>query len=879
MEKLFRYPSVVVGVIGVITVFFALQLPQAELDNNNIRFLPKGDQVRVVSEYIDDNFGGSIIILVGLERPFGTVFDPVFLARLREFAEAVESVDFVKDVNSLMSTQYITGDSNSIIVTDLMPKDFFGTKEEITELKRRIASWDMFRGSIISDDLLATQVIVTLNVNTEQQASAEVIASLMKIRNTAWEMFDGLADVYVTGQPVINATINEAMVTDNILLIPLVIVVVLAILFFSFRKWTFVLLPLLTVVTAVVWIAGGMSLLHVKFSIITTLLPVILVAVGSAYGIHVITHYIKDTVLQNRILTVEEHHAIVLALMRKLIKPIFLAALTTFAGFASFCFTSIVPMREFGYFSSFGVIALFAIAVTLIPSLLLIRGPSKSVPEISLAKVKKEKKGTKLDDTIGNVFLGLLRMRWRVLCVTALVVALSIYGLSKVVIDNELVEFFQNDTDISRSDRFIREYFGGSKEISLIVETDTTEELLSPAVLGAIDGLSTYLMERVPVVGKVVGFTDIIKRINQVFNIDESPEGLKRGTEEGFDVWEEAEDDFWFGFEDTSYEESDSQLSEINEELLDNNADSQFPTLNDLISLLDAASTESAEMSGSAFVREIKRQTNYDGLAYYEIPSDPARYGKETPEELQRLVSNYLILLAGDENSGYSNDPLEPTALRTMIQLRTKGNQDTLKVIDTINAYVTANFPKNVRIMMGGGAIQESAVTALIVNSQIISIVISILCVFVIMAFSNKSLFAGLIGVIPISIAVLCNFAAMGFFGVKLNIATSLIASLAVGIGIDYTIHFIDFFKREYTAGNADFLRSTFVGCGKAILINAISVGAGFSVLTFSQFRILAQMGALIALSMGITALVSLTVIPVLLTILQPRFVYGKRGS
>ena len=65
-------------------------------------------------------------------------------------------------------------------------------------------------------------------------------------------MFTGLADVYVTGQPVINATINEAMVTDNILLIPLVIVVVLVILFFSFRNCTFVILPLLTVVTAVV---------------------------------------------------------------------------------------------------------------------------------------------------------------------------------------------------------------------------------------------------------------------------------------------------------------------------------------------------------------------------------------------------------------------------------------------------------------------------------------------------------------------------------------------------------------------------------------------------------------------------------------------------
>jgi predicted RND superfamily exporter protein len=87
----------------------------------------------------------------------------------------------------------------------------------------------------------------------------------------------------------------------------------------------------------------------------------------------------------------------------------------------------------------------------------------------------------------------------------------------------------------------------------------------------------------------------------------------------------------------------------------------------------------------------------------------------------------------------------------------------------------------------------------------------------------------------------------MEFLHVTINIATALIASLAVGIGIDYTIHFIDAFKREYAAGG-DYLYRTFTGTGKAILINAVSVGAGFAVLVLSQFRVFAQLGSLIAL-------------------------------
>jgi predicted RND superfamily exporter protein len=95
-----------------------------------------------------------------------------------------------------------------------------------------------------------------------------------------------------------------------------------------------------------------------------------------------------------------------------------------------------------------------------------------------------------------------------------------------------------------------------------------------------------------------------------------------------------------------------------------------------------------------------------------------------------------------------------------------------------------------------------------------------------------------------------------------------------VGIGIDYTIHFIDAFKREYSGGG-DYLYRTFAGAGKAILINAVSVGAGFGVLMLSQFRLMAQFGGLIALSMGISAVVSLTVIPVLLMTVRPKFIYG----
>jgi predicted RND superfamily exporter protein len=874
MKGILRHPKLCIAFIAVLTLFFALQLPRAQLDNNNMRFLPEKNQARVISEYIDETFGGSMMILVGLERPYGTVFDPVFLERVKTFSLAVENVDLVKDVNSIMSTQYISADGDTIVVADLVGQDFTGSQEEIAELKRRIASWDLFQGSIISKDLRAAQIIITLDVTTEESTKPEATASLVKIRGMAREMFDGLAEVYVTGQTVINENINESIIQDVLLLIPLVVILVLGVLFFSFRRFSFVMLPLITVIVAVIWTVGAMVLIGMKLSILTTILPVILVAVGSAYGIHVVTHYMEDT--GDRDLSVEEHQEFIFTLMGKLIKPVALAALTTFAGFVSFCFTSIVPIQEFGYGSSFGVIACFIIAVTLIPSLLLARGPGKAKQKAVSTDAPRTDKSGKV---IGNFFLKITNRKKTVLFVTAAAVLLCLYGVSKLIVDNVVIEYFRNETDISRSDRFIREYFGGSKEVTLVVEADTTEDLLDPAVLSAVDNLSAYLSERVPAVGKVVGFTDIIKRINQVFNADEGPYGLRpTGLLSIEDDSKPLDDDFGFGFgfgfEDTGFDDfSDAPFAETVPTIA-HSLDSYSAA--DLITLLDTAAGKSSSLNGSELIGELKRLINYDGFSYYEIPADPARYGKKSPDELQRLVSNYLVLLAG-EDSGYSNDPLEPTALRTTIQLRTTGQKDTQAVIDDINTYIAANFPGNVRTLMGGGAVQELAITDLIVNAQIISVAVSVLMVFLIVALSNRSAAAGIIAAVPLAIAILSNFAVMGFLGIKLNIGTALIASLSVGIGIDYTIHFIDSFKREYQTGDADFLRRAFSSCGKAIVINAVSVGAGFSVLAFSLFRILADFGALIALSMIITAIISLTVIPVLLITVKPKFIYGGK--
>jgi predicted RND superfamily exporter protein len=886
MEKLFKHPWLIVLVITAVTVFFALQLPRAELDNNNLRFVPKSDPALKISNRIDDTFGSSLFILIGLERKYGTVFEGEFLNRLRDFVRRVEEMPVVENVSSLVSTDYITAQGDSIVVEKLVGEDFTGTEAEAAELKRRVLSWDMYDRALVSADFSATQVLVPLDISSDDAGRPEAVGSFLLIRDMAREMFQDTAAVYAAGMPVISSTINEAVNADLILLVPLVILVVLTVLFFSFRRLTAVILPLLTVVVAGIWSIGAMPLFDVKLSVITTVLPVILVAVGSAYGIHVITHYITD--LGRRSLSPEEHRDLVFELLRKIGKPVFLAALTTFVGFFSFCFTKVVPIREFGIFASFGVLASFAVALTLIPSLLLIRGPK---PLVSPG-AKKQGDAGEADDPLSVVIAETLvqaaRKKRFVLILTTAVLLFSLYGLSKIIIDNIMVEYFKPHTDVYRSDVFIREKFGGSKVLSVVLEADDTETLLHPRSLNAMEGLAVYLGERVPQVGKVMGFTGLIKRINQVFNADESPDGITPAAGSGGATEAGGFGDFGFGdfgsFADEVAAPSGGDLPQGNGD--GGPRGTKIYTEAELMALFDAAESRARSQGSGDFVRELKRLVNYQGAAYYEIPSDPEKYGKTTPEELQRLVSNYLVLLSGSIGE-YANDPLEPTAIKTTVQLRTVGQYDSGAAYKAIEDYIVANFPPNVRTIIGGVTMVEASLNTLVVQSQLSSVIISIIMVFIIIAVSNKSLAAGCIGIAPLSISILINFAVMGLAGIKLNIGTSMVASVSVGIGIDYTIHYLEAFKREYrhsggragvlSQGPGEMLYRSFATSGKAILINAVSVGAGFAVLLLSQFNMLADLGLLITLTMATSALVSLTVLPVLLTLFLPKFLDNNR--
>jgi len=186
--------------------------------------------------------------------------------------------------------------------------------------------------------------------------------------------------------------------------------------------------------------------------------------------------------------------------------------------------------------------------------------------------------------------------------------------------------------------------------------------------------------------------------------------------------------------------------------------------------------------------------------------------------------------------------------------------------------------------------------------------------VFLIISLSFKSALAGLIGAIPLGLVILLNFMVMGFTGIRLDLCTSIVSSIAIGVGIDYTIHFMEtyraqrqqIYKKEVdkkfeTLNSSDVYdhiyenekmnishkmsseadlefvaRQTFNTSGKGIVTNAIAVGLGFIVLIFSKFIILRYIGVLVAVVMFTSSSLSMTIIPGLLNAFDPKFMWSK---
>ncbi|ODT54716.1 MAG: hypothetical protein BGP01_15375 [Paludibacter sp. 47-17] len=199
-----------------------------------------------------------------------------------------------------------------------------------------------------------------------------------------------------------------------------------------------------------------------------------------------------------------------------------------------------------------------------------------------------------------------------------------------------------------------------------------------------------------------------------------------------------------------------------------------------------------------------------------------------------------------------------------------------LHEINSLLAELESTLQKHqLNYVIGGVSLVDKEISESVRTGQFSSLAVALLAILILLGIIFRSLQAGLIGSIPLVVAVVCTFGIMGWTGIKLDIVTALLSSISIGLGVDFTIHIFWRMKHELTQHQGDWNQAvinTLAGTGRGISINAFSVMIGFSVLLLSSFPFIQAFGLLIILSLLLCLASALLIIPVICILIKPRF-------
>jgi len=269
-------------------------------------------------------------------------------------------------------------------------------------------------------------------------------------------------------------------------------------------------------------------------------------------------------------------------------------------------------------------------------------------------------------------------------------------------------------------------------------------------------------------------------------------------------------------------------------------------------------------ISLTGLVREMNQKFHSDDPAYYVIPGD------------RNLVSQLLLLFTFSGGT-LGNMALGDFSAGVVVGLYPmKSTRDISHLARTVDEFLRGRFPPGggVRARMVGATVLMDRLMTRMTQSQMIGLGTTIVAVGVIVSVLMGSIIAGLIALIPLVLTVAISLGIMAYTGTPLDLMTLMVSAIAVGIGVDYSIHFISRFRSEYrTDEDAErSLQATIQSTGRGIAYNALTVALGFFILVFAAFKGVRSFGLQIALTMAVSALSAITIIPAILIEWQPKF-------
>ncbi|MDG1032059.1 MAG: MMPL family transporter [Flavobacteriaceae bacterium] len=740
------------------TIFLSTQWKNIRFSYSEANLMPKDHPFNIAYDNFVDVFGeeGNLLIIA--------VNDSLLFDRtnFNAWIELSDSFKLKKEVNNVLHVGNFP-----VIKKDKIKKEFtidsiknesFTSNKNITEFKSLLFNDYPFYENILFNKKTET-------IQTAIYLDKKVINNIERINfvnNTfiplikEFEKQSNL-NVRISGMPYIR-TMNAQNIMDEIgKFVVIAICVTICIFFFFFRSYRATLITLTVVITGVIWALGVLGLLQFEITVLTALIPPLIIVIGVPNCIFLINKYQHE---------VKKHGNQARSLQRVISKignATLMTNITTACGFATFILTDSQVLKEFGVVASINIMVIFILSILLIPII------------YSFLPLPKKKHLKHLNNDWLNSFVDFLgntvkKRRIPVFIISILCLCISIVGMNKIEISGNLIEDMPAKSEFVRDIKFFEKEFKGVLPLEIMIDS---------------------------------------RRKNGITRLA----NLKR-------------------------------MNDFHEHIL------KIPELSSPISVVN--------------ISKYVKQSFYNGNPnYFQLPSS----------QENTFISGYLknSSIKLGENNSYINETGQIARITTMI-----GEIDTERM-EGIEASLLKGielyFPDDrFDVTLTGKTLGYLKGTKFLIKNLLISLFLAIMLISLMITYLFRSYKMVIISLVPNILPLLFTAGVMGFLNIPIKPSTILVFSIAFGISVDDTIHFLVKYRQELMANNWKIRKSVFSSLretGISMFYTSVVLFFGFSVFMTSSYGGTIALGGLVSTTLLFAMLANLILLPSLLISLE----------
>ena len=746
----------IIGVL-LITVFMGFQIPKVEMSYEYSNLLPATDSAYL--DYLDfhEKFGqeGNVMVFAIQDKDFYQ-FD--------KMNDWISMCDSLKALHGIVALVDITHSFN--LHKDTLNKKFdiqpifpnhIKDQRELDSLVNIIENLPFYDGTLFNKkkDIYGMMVSVSADV-MNSPARVGLVKDILEITEHFSEKHN--LQMHYSGLPYIRVVNAENIKGEMYMFIILSLLITTFILYLFFRSFRIIGFCLLIVLICVSWTVGVMAMLGIKITLLTAMLPPLLIVICIPNLVFMINKFHAEY----------DRHGNKIKALQRMIQKIgnasFLSNLTTAAGFATFIVTSSQILVEFGITASIGITFVYLVCLVMIPC------GFSFMPEPDSKQIKHLHNKT-VTGTLERVIQLILNRRNVVYGVAISVVILGIIGLTLMKSTGYMVDDLKETDPIRQDLSFFEENFDGLMPLEVTVDFGKPKQVLNLPNLQKLDKLSEELSKDEDI-SKPISLIEVIKFANQAF---------------------------------------------------------------------------------------------YNGKpSYYKLPTN--------------MTKNFILKYASQstgEIGGQANSFVDSTLQRVRLSFRVKdiGTKKMQEKEDKLYNIVEQYFPNDrYTVKVTGSSIIFFKGTQYLVFNLFTSLALAIVLIAFFMAWMFKSKRMVLVALIPNIIPQIITAAIMGYFGIPIKASTILVFSIAFGISVDGTIHYLAKYRHELQGTNWSIRSSAVLALqetGQSMIYNAIILFFGFGIFALSDFGGTVALGILVSITLLAAMLSNLILLPSLLLTLD----------